>query len=210
MLVVELTHPRAALSVPAGVNFWQVRSLASALAVWCIALLVASTPALAALDQADDRPGTSGSLVREWAVHAGIFDVGTNDNVGEVGVEARFRLFDLPLGGFDLPVEPAAGAMVTGDEGAYAHLSFRIPLHEIWSDGWPERWRVVPFTGVGVYEEGDGKDLGGPVEFRSGIEVSYRVGRRWWLGAALYHLSNAVLYDENPGEESLVAMLSWR
>ena len=100
--------------------------------------------------------------------------------------------------------------MVTSDGGAYAHLSFRLALKDLWATPWSERWRVVPFLGVGIYEEGDGKDLGGPVEFRSGVEVSYRVGRRWWLGATLYHLSNGVLYDSNPGEESLALTLSWR
>jgi hypothetical protein len=68
----------------------------------------------------------------------------------------------------------------------------------------------VPFTGAGLYEEGDGKDLGGPVEFRSGLEVAVRAGARWWVGLSYYHLSNAVLYDRNPGEESLVLVVSRR
>lgn len=149
-------------------------------------------------------------LVREWAVLAGIFDVGTRGEVGEVGAEARLRKFGLPLGSLELPLEPAVGAMTTGDGAAYAHLSFRLTLKDLWATPWSDRWRVVPFLGVGVYEAGDGKDLGGPVEFRSGVEVSYRAGQRWWLGATLYHLSNAVIYDSNPGEESLVVTLSWR
>lgn len=149
-------------------------------------------------------------LVREWAVLAGVFDVGTGDETGQVEAEARFRKLRLPLGSLELPLEPAAGAMVTGDGAAYAHLSFRLTLKDLWRTPWPERWRVVPFLGMGLYEEGDGKDLGGPVEFRSGVEVSYRAGRRWWLGATLYHLSNAVIYDSNPGEESLLLTVSWR
>ncbi len=149
-------------------------------------------------------------MVREWAVLAGVFDVGTGDETGEVGAEARFRKLRLPLGSLELPLEPAAGAMVTGDGAAYAHLSLRLALKDLWRAPWPERWRVVPFLGVGVYEEGDGKDLGGAVEFRSGVEVSYRAGRNWWLGATLYHLSNAVIYDSNPGQESLVFTVSWR
>jgi hypothetical protein len=73
-----------------------------------------------------------------------------------------------------------------------------------------ERWRAVPFTGGGVYSAGDGKDLGGPVEFRSGLEVSVGVGERWRVGVVYSHLSNAVVYDLNPGAESLVVAVAFR
>ncbi len=166
----------------------------AALALLAVPALLAPRPAAAA----------------EWALYAGAFDLGTGDETAEAGVEARFRLFELPLGAFELPLEPAAGVMANADGGGYLYGSLRVPLHEIWSEGWPERWRVVPFTGAGLYEEGDGKDLGGPVEFRSGLEVSVRAGGRWWVGLSYYHLSNAVLYDENPGEESLVLVVARR
>ena len=47
--------------------------------------------------------------------------------------------------------------------------------------------------------------LGGHFHFRSGLEASYRLGRRQRLGLLFYHLSNAGLRELNPGEESLVA-----
>lgn len=146
----------------------------------------------------------------EWALYGGVFDLAGGEEAAELGVEARFRLFDVPLGSFDLPVEPAAGVMGNSDGGGYAYASLRLPLHELWGAGEESRWRLVPFTGAGLYAAGDGKDLGGPVEFRSGLEVSVRAGERWWIGLSYYHLSNAVLYDLNPGEESLVLVLSRR
>ena len=36
------------------------------------------------------------------------------------------------------------------------------------------RWGLIPEVGVGVYEQGDGKNLGGSLEFRSGLEATYR------------------------------------
>lgn len=154
------------------------------------------------------RAETVGGL--EWALSAGLFDVNRSQETEEAGLEVRFRTRVLSLGDLDLPVQPAVGAMATGDDALYGYLSFRIPLAELWPDDWPERWRVVPHLGVGVYDRGEGKDLGGPVEFRTGLEVGYRTGRRWWVGLNFYHLSNAVLYDLNPGEESLVLTVSWR
>ena len=40
----------------------------------------------------------------------------------------------------------------------------------------PPGWRLTPGFAVSIYEEGsEGKDLGGPVEFRSSLELSRRL-----------------------------------
>ena len=56
---------------------------------------------------------------------------------------------------------------------------------------------------AGLYEEGDGVDLGDTVEFRSQIGISYAVADRTRLGVAFEHKSNAGLSDRNPGVETL-------
>ncbi len=66
-----------------------------------------------------------------------------------------------------------------------------------------ERVVLTPSFGVGYYEEGNGKDLGHEIEFRSQIELSYRLDNRARLGLAFSHISNASLGDENPGVEIL-------
>jgi hypothetical protein len=48
------------------------------------------------------------------------------------------------------------------------------------------------------------------VEFRSGLEVSYRLDDRSRLGLSFYHLSNGVIYDVNPGGESLCVVYGVR
>ena len=55
----------------------------------------------------------------------------------------------------------------------------------------------------GFYADNGGFDLGGPIEFRSGIELGYE-GRMGWRYALSYdHRSNAGLYDDNPGIETV-------
>lgn len=163
-----------------------------------LVLLLAVTPSASAAEPSLWAP-------REWAFGAGVFDF-TNSERAEVNVEARFQ----PLGlGFrlfanDVVVEPGVGALVNEDGGYYGYTSLRFPLH------FGDRWRVTPYTGAGIYSAGGGKDLGGPVEFRSGLEIAARVGRRSYLGVNYYHLSNAVLYDDNPGTESLILTYSIR
>ena len=63
----------------------------------------------------------------------------------------------------------------------------------------------------GLYAAGDADDdLGGPIEFRSALGLSLPVAAGWRVGAQLSHTSNAGLYAENPGVETLLATVSRR
>jgi hypothetical protein len=61
----------------------------------------------------------------------------------------------------------------------------------------------TPSFAAGAYRDGDGKDLGHVVEFRSAIEIAYEFENRHRLGLIFYHLSNASISDNNPGTEVL-------
>ena len=56
---------------------------------------------------------------------------------------------------------------------------------------------------TGLYEEGEGVDLGGPIEFRSGIEIGYQNRQGLRIGIGFDHRSNAGLYSNNPGLETV-------
>ncbi len=60
---------------------------------------------------------------------------------------------------------------------------------------------VTPSVAVGLYEDGDGRDLGYIIEFRSGPEIGWRFDNRSRLSTMAYHISNADISDNNPGTE---------
>jgi len=62
---------------------------------------------------------------------------------------------------------------------------------------------VSPNAALGYYSAGDGRDLGYPLEFRTGLEVAYHFDDGTRLGLAAHHISNAELGDFNPGIENL-------
>jgi lipid A 3-O-deacylase len=66
------------------------------------------------------------------------------------------------------------------------------------------RFSLVPQAGVGGYEQGDGKDLGSPLEFRTGVELDYRCADGSRVGAEFTHMSNANVTRHNPGTEAVV------
>lgn len=140
---------------------------------------------------ADD--GAVGEDNGEVLVSAGLFDVADRQDVFELGVEWRSRPYAAGL-------ELNAGFMLNTDQGGFLFFGTRRDFLL------SESWGISLGLAVGLYEEGDGLDLGGPVEFRSSIELFGFVGKRSRLGLGFYHLSHAGLYDENPGSNSVVLM----
>lgn len=69
------------------------------------------------------------------------------------------------------------------------------------------RWLLSASFGPAFYWQGDSKDLGSTLQFRSGLGVFYRLPQRALLGAGVHHLSNGNLFDENPGTEFIAIYL---
>jgi hypothetical protein len=61
---------------------------------------------------------------------------------------------------------------------------------------------------TGLYSRGTGVDLGGPIEFRSGIELAYNLENGMRLGLGWDHRSNLEIYARNPGVEMVHLRLS--
>lgn len=133
-----------------------------------------------------------------FTIGTGLFDViEQDDTAAAFGLEWRpgVRYFDT--------IAPFAGAMVTSDGTAYGYVG--VGLDFLFGD----HFVVMPFTGVGLYSDGGSrKDLGHAIEFRSGLELGYRLDSGVQIGISGFHLSNGDIGDENPGTEVLMLQLS--
>ena len=151
-------------------------------------------------------PAAAGAedLVDGLALSAGAFNVLNGDRSAEAGFELRLRPLWEGIAERPWVVRPAVGAMATSGEALYGYAGFRleIPLGA--------RWLLTPQSAAGYYDRGDEKELGGSVQFRSGLELAYRLNPEHSVGAVFYHLSNAGLERPNPGSESLVVFWAWR
>ncbi|MFQ5776231.1 MAG: acyloxyacyl hydrolase [Kiloniellaceae bacterium] len=125
------------------------------------------------------------------ALGLGYFDVAQGED-GAVDFRLEYR-HDRRLWIF----KPWVGIEATSDGAVYGAGGVLIDVYL------GRRVVVTPSFGVGGYAQGDGKDLGSTVEFRSQIEAAYRFDDRSRLGLAFGHISNASLGDRNPGTEIL-------
>jgi lipid A 3-O-deacylase len=147
--------------------------------------LVAVLLGLGAMPAVAQEGGKDPSYLR---IGGGFYDVNDDQEAAEFHIEyisgSRWWVFN-----------PFIGVMGTTDSALYGYAGIRLDLFL------GNRFVVTPSFAPGLYHDGDGKDLGHPVEFRSAIEFAYRFDDRSRLGVSLYHLSNASLDENNPGTE---------
>ncbi len=129
------------------------------------------------------------------AFHVGGYDVNDNETAGQLNIEYR-------SGWDEWYVKPFGGVMATTDAAIYGYAGFMLDIY------FGRRIVFTPNVAVGLYSDGDGKDLGSVIEFRSGVELAYRFDSRARLGVAFHHISNASIEDINPGTETLTLVLS--
>jgi len=109
---------------------------------------------------------------------------------------ADFRL-EYRHGDDFLFLKPWAGLEVTSDSAIWGGVGVLVDI---------TFFDAIVVTGSfapGLYEDGNGKDLGHTVEFRSQVELGYQFENQSRLSLAVSHISNARLGDDNPGTELL-------
>ena len=96
------------------------------------------------------------------------------------------------------PFKPMLGGLINTDHGFHVYAGIRIDLYLT------DKIVVTPSFAPGLYERGDGKELGHIVEFRSGLDLAYRRENGCRIGVEVHHLSNASLDENNPGTETFL------
>ena len=92
-------------------------------------------------------------------------------------------------------LSPITGAFVTENSAAYVYtgVEWNFDLGGI---------NFTPSFTPGLYSEGDGKDLGHVIEFKSELQASFNISKNTSLGMSYNHISNASIGDKNPGANS--------
>jgi len=135
---------------------------------------------------------------------AGSFNLGVGTSMGHskssAGVGLEYRLDSrswTPREGGRFSLIPVFGIARSSKDAVFGYAGFRSDFNVT------QKWRLTPGFAVGAYSRRGDIDLGGPVEFRSSLDISRAVSDRVRIGVALSHISNARLYDRNPGVNAL-------
>lgn len=116
----------------------------------------------------------------------------------EFEMEYKFHLKWFKSPNKYLEFRPLFGLMTTAKGAFYGYLGINFDLLFF------RHIHFAPGFAAGYFTPGKGKNLGYPIEFRSGVELAWQFSDWHRLGFHFYHLSNASIGKRNPGEESLV------
>jgi lipid A 3-O-deacylase len=120
---------------------------------------------------------------------AGVFDLEDRRSSMSAGGNLEYR-FGRKL----FVIGPALGLVANWDGGVYGYFG-------LYADISIGPVVLSPQVAAGGYREGDSIDLGGEFQFRESVDLSYRFEGGSRLGVRLAHISNAGIYEENPGAE---------
>ena len=130
----------------------------------------------------------------KYNVYSGIFDFSDDEKKSTIfGLQhLNDNLFRESFIG---TIKPVTGFMLTADSTTY----FYTGVQAEYKIG---KINLIPSFTPGLYHEGDGKDLGHLVEFKSELQLSLDLSPSTEFGFSYNHLSNASLGEKNPGANS--------
>ena len=130
----------------------------------------------------------------EFSVYTGMFDFSDHGKRATL-IGFQHQNEDLNRDTFLGNLSPITGAMITADNASYFYTGVQAE-YKIGS------LNITPSFAPGYYSQGDGKDLGHALEFKSEVQVSLDLPKDSQFGFSYNHLSNASLGDKNPGANS--------
>ena len=130
----------------------------------------------------------------EFNIYTGMFDFSDNGKKSTlVGIQHQNE--NLNRDTFLGNLSPITGALITSDNASYIYTGVQAQ-YKIGA------LNITPSFTPGLYHEGDGKDLGHMLEFKSEVQLSLDLSQSSELGFSYNHISNASLGDKNPGANS--------
>ena len=130
----------------------------------------------------------------KFNIYSGMFDFSDNGKRSTL-IGFQHQNVDLSRDTFLGNLSPITGAMFTADNAAYVYTGVQAQYNLGFLN-------IIPSFTPGLYNHGDGKDLGHMLEFKSEVQISLDLPKDSQFGFSYNHLSNASLGDKNPGANS--------
>ena len=130
----------------------------------------------------------------QYNVYTGMFDF-SDDGKKSTLVGFQHQNENLNRDTFLGNLSPITGILITADSAGYVYTGVQAQ-YKIGA------LNFTPSFTPGLYNQGDGKDLGHMLEFKSEVQLSLDLPKDSQFGFSYNHLSNASLGDKNPGANS--------
>ena len=144
--------------------------------------------------QANSEEVKKNNSEHEFNFYTGMFDF-SDDGKKSTLIGFQHQNENLNRDTFLGNLSPISGALITADNAGYVYTGVETQYNIGFLN-------ITPSFAPGLYHEGDGKDLGHILEFKSEVQLSLDLSKSTELGFSYNHISNASLGDKNPGANS--------
>ena len=126
-----------------------------------------------------------------FSIFGGSYDYDDDNTSTLYGI--NYHLSDNAFSVFSLiDLNPVIGGFVTAKSATMFYSGFETNIGQ-------DSIYLNLSSSAGVYSNGDGKNLGNALQFKSEVNLFYKLGKSSRIGLGSHHISNAGLSSVNPG-----------
>jgi len=134
------------------------------------------------------------------SIFGGSYDYDDDDTSTLYGL--NYHISDTQMSLFNiLDINPVIGGFFTAESASMFYGGFETNLG-------PDSFYLNLSSSAGIYSNGDGKDLGNSLQFKSEANLYYSISKTTRLGLGSHHISNAGLSSVNPGTNNFYLILN--
>ena len=133
----------------------------------------------------------STASANSYSIFGGTYDYDDDNTTNLIGLNYHMSNSEIDLLNV-LKINPVVGGLVTAKSASMFYGGFETNLGS-------DLIYLNLSSSAGIYSNGDGKDLGNAIQFKSEVNLLYRLSDKSRIGIGSHHISNAGLDSVNPG-----------
>ena len=139
-------------------------------------------------------------LANSLSIFGGSYDYDDNNTSNLIGLNYHLTQNDFSILNI-IDINPVVGLFVTAKSASMLYSGFETNLGG-------DTIFLNLSSSAGLYNNGDGKDLGNTLQFKSEINLFYSLSNSTRIGLGSHHISNAGLSSVNPGVNNYYLILN--
>ncbi len=139
-------------------------------------------------------------LANSISIFGGTYDYDDDNTTSLAGLNLhlnknKFNVLDI------LDLNPVLGFFMTAKSASMLYGGFETNLGN-------DTIFLNLSSAAGVYDNGDGKNLGNTIQFKSEVNLFYSLSKSSRIGLGSHHISNAGISSTNPGTNNVYLILN--
>ena len=139
-------------------------------------------------------------LANSLSIFVGSYDYDDDNTSNLIGLNYHLTQNDFNILNI-IDINPVVGLFVTAKSASMLYSGFETNLGS-------DDFFLNLSSSAGLYSNGDGKDLGNTLQFKSEINLFYSLSKTTRIGLGSHHISNAGISSVNPGVNNYYLILN--